>query len=100
MKLRIYGAKHTKGEVEGNAFDFVKIFALARMERKATQVGGAGVDFRGLPELAPKLLNIDLWNGGHGVECDVDMETMALGGGNMREVIVSIDFPKSTTDKK
>lgn len=90
MKMRIYGYKHSKGTFEGIAYDYVKIFSMGRLETKENQRGGAGVDMRGLPELAEKLGKIDLWNNGSGVDLEVTIEAMALGGGQMREVVVAV----------
>lgn len=87
MKLHILGWKHSKGEYEGRAFDFVTVYGVSRMEQKDTQRGAAGIDMRGDPSLIESLKKIDF---GGVVVCEVVTEPRATGKGQFVETVVSV----------
>ncbi len=88
MKMHVTGWKHSKGALEnGTAYDFVTLYCLTKMEQKDNQRGAAGIDFRGVPELAEHLRKID-FNGV--VVLEVETEARAKGKGQFVETAVSI----------
>lgn len=91
-KVRALGWKHSKGALEdGTPYDFVTVFAIARMESKDNQRGLAGVDFRALPEVKEKLQKIEFGSGV--VELQVEFEKIATGKGMFKDYIVAVNLP-------
>lgn len=87
MKLEILGWKHSKGEFEGRAFDFVTVYTQARMEQKDTQRGSAGIEMRGDPSLLEPLKKLNFQGS---LSCEVTTEPRATGKGAFIETIISI----------
>jgi hypothetical protein len=87
MKMKVIGWKHSKGEFNGNAYDYVTIYTLARLEQKDNQRGSAGIEMRGESQLVEKLKKIDF---GSEVVCDVETETRATGKGQFAEMVVNV----------
>lgn len=87
MKMNVIGWKHSKGEFNGNAYDYTTLYCLAKMEQKETQRGTAGIEMRGEPALVEKLKKIE-FNGV--IPCDLDTEPRAIGKGQFVETVVAI----------
>lgn len=87
MKMHVIGWKHSKGDFNGTAYDYVTVYCVSRMEQKATQRGAAGIDMRGTPDLVEKLQKIDF---GGVVICEIETEARAIGKGQFVETVVSV----------
>lgn len=87
MKMLVLGFKHSKGEFNGNIYDYVTVYCLSRMEQKETQRGSAGIDMRGDSLLVEKLQKIDF---GQPVYCEIETEARATGKGQFVETVVNV----------
>ena len=87
MKLILFGTSKHKGEYEGRAYDYAKIYTFAPMEQTDEKKGSAGVDMRCTPNVFDQLSKVSFDNG---VVCEVTTELRALGGSNARETVVSV----------
>ncbi|MBD9357495.1 MULTISPECIES: hypothetical protein [Methylomonas] len=91
-KIKALGWKHSKGTLEDSTpYDFVTVYAIARMESKDNQRGLAGVDFRALPEIKEQLQKIQFGQGV--VELQVEFEKIATGKGMFKDYIVNVQPP-------
>ncbi len=87
MKILVTGWKHSKGEYNGNPYNYVTVYCQTKMEQKDNQRGSAGIDMRGEPQLVEKLNKINFT---HTVECELELETRATGKGQFVETVVSV----------
>lgn len=87
-KMQVMGFKHSKGDFNGQAYDYVMIYTKAKMQQKETQRGYAGIEIRGEPQLMEKLKKINF--GPDPVLCEVETETIATGKGAFVEMVVDI----------
>lgn len=87
MKMIVLGWKHSKGEFNGNPYNYVTVYCLSKMEQKETQRGSAGIDMRGDPILVEKLSKIDF---GQPVQCEIETEPRAVGKGQFVETVVNV----------
>jgi len=87
MKMHVTGWKHSKGEFNGNPYNYVTVYCLSRMEQKDTQRGAAGIDMRGDPALVETLQKIE-FNGV--IAGAIETGARAIGKGQFVETVVSI----------
>lgn len=87
MKINVLGWKHSKGDFNGNAYNYVVLYCVSKMEQKETQRGSAGIEFRGEPQLVEKLAKIDFADG---LTCNIETEPRAVGKGQFVETVVSV----------
>lgn len=87
MKTQVLGFKHSKGDFNGQAYDYVTLYTIARMQRKDNQAGFAGIEMRGEPQLLEKLRKIEFTGP---ILCEVETETIATGKGTFQEMAVNI----------
>lgn len=87
MKMNVLGWKHSKGEFNGNNYDYVTIYFLSRMKQADNQRGLAGAEMRAEPQLIEKLKKIE-FNGV--VQCEVETEAVATGKGQFVETIINV----------
>lgn len=87
MKLKVMGFKHSKGDFNGNAYDYVTIYTVARMRAADNQRGFAGIEMRGEPYLVESLKKIEFTGP---IECEVETEMVATGKGTFAETVVKV----------
>ncbi len=87
MKLAVVGWKHSKGEFNGNIYDYIQLYCITRMEQKETQRGAAGIDMRGEPQLVEKLKKINFTGA---IMCEVETEPRATGKGQFVETVINV----------
>lgn len=86
-KLNVLGWKHSKGDFNGQAYDYVTVYTLARMQAKDNQRGFAGIEMRGESVLLEKLKKIEFAGP---VPCEVETETVATGKGTFAELVINV----------
>jgi len=92
MKVYVSGCSKHKGDYEGNAYDYSKIYTTVPMQQGENKKGSAGVDLRCEPHVFDilKAANFKV-----PIACDVETELRALGGGNAKETVVNVTILKS-----
>ncbi len=89
--MKIIGVRKFKGQMEGSsAFDFSKIYAVARLDPTATdRAGFSGIELRGLPKFyEPEFLNLPFT--AQGIPFDVEIEQIATGKGEFKDTVVKM----------
>lgn len=87
MKMLVTGWKHSKGEFNGNNYNYVTIYCVSKMAQNENQRGSAGIDMRGEPELIEKLRKIEFTGA---IPCEIETEARATGKGQFVETVVNI----------
>lgn len=87
MKAQVLGYKHSKGDFNGQVYDYVTVYTIARMQRKDNQAGYAGIEMRAEPHILEKLKKIEF---NSPVLCEIETETVATGKGSFSEFVVSV----------
>jgi len=87
MKMLVLGVSLHQGEYEGNKYDYMKVYMVARQQQSDERKGSAGIDMRADSSLFQQASKIDFKQP---LFCDLETEMQATGGGNMKETIVNI----------
>ena len=87
MKLLATGWKHSKGEFNGNAYNYAVLYVQTKMEQKDNQRGSAGIEMRGVPELAEKLAKLPF---NEPMYLEVTTEPRAIGKGQFVETVIDV----------
>lgn len=87
MRMNVMGWKHSQGEFNGNPYNYVTLYCVAKMEQKDTQRGAAGIDMRGDPSLVEKLRKIEF---NAIIPLEVETEARAIGKGQFVETVVNV----------
>ncbi|WP_367154048.1 hypothetical protein [Methylomonas sp. HYX-M1] len=87
MQMRVMGYKHSKGDFNGQAYDYVTIYCVAKLKSSDNQRGFAGIEMRGEPQLLEKMQKI---NFSGPVVCEVQTETVAIGKGAYTEMVTMV----------
>lgn len=87
-RMTIIGWKHSKGDYNGNAYDYAVLYAVTKMEQKENQRGSAGIDVRGDSSLVEQLQKLDFSKGA--LDLNIEIESRAVGKGQFVNTAVSI----------
>ncbi len=86
--LTIIGFSRKKGDFNGNAYDYITVHTIGRMEQKNEQRGMAGIELRADSACLPALQVLDFSK--QFVQVDADMENRAIGKGQFVTTIIAI----------
>lgn len=87
-QLTIIGFSRKKGDFNGNAYDYITIHTVGKMEQKNEQRGMAGVELRADSSVLSALQVLDFSK--QYVLVDADLENRAIGKGQFVTTVTSI----------
>ena len=85
MKTEILGFKHSQGDVDGNKYDFITVYCIARLPTKENQKGRAGIEMRADLSLKQRFEAIDYKTN---PIAELEIEKVAIGKGMTTDLVV------------
>ena len=86
-KMHVIGWKHSKGEFNNNAYNYVTLYVTTKMEQKENQRGMAGIDMRADSSILEAISKVDFSKGP--VDMNLEIESRAIGKGQFVNTVVS-----------
>jgi hypothetical protein len=88
-QMHIIGVQKVQGIVDGNSFNFSRVYAVAMLDpSKENSKGYAGIEMRAIPAISDKYLNYSFKR--EGILFEVEIDKIAAGKGEFKDVITAM----------
>ena len=88
-QMQIIGVQKVQGAVDGNSFNFSRVYAVAPLDpTKENNKGYAGIEMRAIPAISDKYLDFPFKR--EGILFEVEIDKIASGKGEFKDVITAM----------
>ena len=90
--------QNVKGSVDGNDFDFARVYAIGKLQKSENANGYAGIEVRGEPHIYDEFLKYPFEK--NGTEFNVEIEQIAVKGGEFKNMVTKMSPVNPLPSKK
>lgn len=88
-EMTLLGVQKVKGEVDGNPFDFARIYGVGKLPTSENTSGYAGIEIRGEPHIYEKYLKFQFAK--TGTLFNVEIDQVAGKSGEFKNMVTSME---------
>lgn len=84
MRSQFLGFRHSEGDVDGNKYNFITCYAIAKLQTRDNQKGRAGIEIRADLDLKKRFSELDF---NQDLQVEFTIEKVATGKGLTADLI-------------